>query len=313
MRALDGIVEYEPADLTLTAGGGTPLAALTRETARAGQWLALDAPGLGDATLGGAVARGLAGALAASHGALRDLVLGLTLVTGDGRVLRLGGRVVKNVAGFDLVRLVVGSRGALGVITSVTVRLHPRPRADRTWIRRGDRPESLVTAAARLASMDVPPASVELGWGRDGAILAVRALGSVSGVTDFGNRLDPLLPGAEVLESVEGERVRRDLRMPLDDSAARVRLARGAGGLDALLARARLRADEAGAPFRGWMLADHGVAWVGLPEGAAPDGAGGELSGEAREWARGLKRAFDPAGILPFGPFPSGPSPAAGS
>jgi glycolate oxidase FAD binding subunit len=129
-RELAGITEYVPGDLTLTALAGTTLGEIRAATAMNGQWLALDPYGMDDGTIGATVATGSAGPLVTSFGRPRDLVLGVEFVTGAGAVARGGGRVVKNVAGFDLTRLLAGSWGTLGVITEVSVRLHARPESD---------------------------------------------------------------------------------------------------------------------------------------------------------------------------------------
>jgi glycolate oxidase FAD binding subunit len=130
IRSLDGIVEYVPGDLTLTARGGTMLSDIRRAAAAEGQWLALDPHGTDEGTIGATVASASAGPLVTTFGGPRDLVLGVEFVTGTGAVVRGGGRVVKNVAGFDLTRLVTGAWGTLGAITEVTLRLHARPQAD---------------------------------------------------------------------------------------------------------------------------------------------------------------------------------------
>jgi glycolate oxidase FAD binding subunit len=132
LGGLTGIVEYTPGDLTLTARAGTSLAELARATAAERQWLALDPFGSAEGTLGATVATASAGPLAHAFGTPRDNVLGLEFVTGTGDVVRGGGRVVKNVAGFDLVRLLTGSWGTLGAITEVTVRLRAEADVDRT-------------------------------------------------------------------------------------------------------------------------------------------------------------------------------------
>lgn len=129
-RELAGIVDYVPGDLTLTARAGTSLAEIRAATAEHNQWLALEPFGADDGTVGATVATASAGALSTFFGTPRDLVLGLEFVTGSGTVARGGGRVVKNVAGFDITRLLTGSWGTLGVITEVTLRLHARPEAD---------------------------------------------------------------------------------------------------------------------------------------------------------------------------------------
>ncbi len=303
-EGLAGIAEYEPADLTLTAGAGTPIADLAAAAEGAGQWFPVDAPGLEGATLGGVVARGVEGALAGTYGAVRDLVLGLTLVTGDGRPLRLGGRVVKNVAGFDLVRLVVGSRGALGVLTEVTIRLFPRPAVDRSWTLSAERPERLVGLAQRIAGLALPPASVEVGWGPLEATLAIRLLGSSSAVAEGWRRIAPLVPDARECAPGEGSAARARLRAPSLAAESHTRWSGPAGGLDALLARARAYGAEVGADSAGWLLADRGVAWIGLPTGARPSRSESSThDGAAARWVRGLKQAFDPMGVLPQGPF----------
>ena len=127
-----GVVEYEPGDLTLTARAGTTLAELERVTRAEGQWLPLDPFGPDDGTLGATIATASAGPLASAFGTPRDHVLGCELVTGTGEVVRAGGRVVKNVAGFDLVRLSTGAWGTLGVLTETSVRLRALPEVDRT-------------------------------------------------------------------------------------------------------------------------------------------------------------------------------------
>jgi FAD/FMN-containing dehydrogenase len=129
---LSGIREYVPGDLTLTAGAGTPLETIRRATAEHGQWFACDPLGSHAGTLGATVATGSYGPLATRFGTPRDLLLGVEFVTGEGTVARAGGRVVKNVAGYDLTRLMIGAWGTLGVITEVSVRLHARPEVDRT-------------------------------------------------------------------------------------------------------------------------------------------------------------------------------------
>ena len=136
-RALDvsgltGIVEYVPGDLTLTALAGTTLAEIAERTAAHGQWLPLDPFGDPRGTLGATLATASAGPLGGSIGLPRDVTVGVSFVTGDGEMVRGGGRVVKNVAGFDLVRLTIGAWGTLGVITEATVRLRARPEADET-------------------------------------------------------------------------------------------------------------------------------------------------------------------------------------
>ena len=131
--ACAGIVDYEPTELVLTARAGTPLAQIEVALDAAGQMLAFEPPHFGPrATLGGAVAAGLSGPRRPYAGAVRDLVLGVRIIDGTGEVLRFGGRVMKNVAGFDVARLMTGALGTLGVLTEVSLKCLPRPRAQAT-------------------------------------------------------------------------------------------------------------------------------------------------------------------------------------
>lgn len=132
LRQLSGITEYVPGDLTITARAGTTMAELAQATAAHGQWLGLDPAGVREGTIGATIATASYGPLAHAFGTPRDLVLGLELVTGYGEIVRPGGRVVKNVAGFDLVRLFTGSWGTLGALTAVTLRLRALPVHDVT-------------------------------------------------------------------------------------------------------------------------------------------------------------------------------------
>ena len=193
---MDGVVHYEPADLTLTAGAGLGMRALGGLADRHGQWLPMDAPGCGDGTLGSAVASGVSGPLQGRYGGVRDNVLGLEVVTGDARILQIGGRVVKNVAGYDMVRLFTGSRGSLGVITRVSVRLFPRPGADVTLCFQGGAAE-VVEMAREVCTASFPVAAAEIvgacaGQRTRGAreedggglVLAVRLLGGTEEVEE---------------------------------------------------------------------------------------------------------------------------------
>jgi glycolate oxidase FAD binding subunit len=133
MRDDSGVVSYVPGDLTLTVRAGTPLSEIERVTREHDQWLPLDPYGSGDGTIGATLATASAGPLASGFGLPRDLLLGLEFVNGRGDVVRGGGKVVKNVAGFDLSRLLTGAWGTLGVITEVTLRLYAIPSVDRTF------------------------------------------------------------------------------------------------------------------------------------------------------------------------------------
>jgi glycolate oxidase FAD binding subunit len=132
-RSYAGIVAYEPTELVVTARCGTPLAELEALLQKNRQCLPFEPPHFGaDATIGGCVAAGLSGPRRASAGALRDFVLGVKLVDGRGQALGFGGQVMKNVAGYDVSRLLAGSLGTLGLITEVSLKLAPAPPAQTT-------------------------------------------------------------------------------------------------------------------------------------------------------------------------------------
>jgi glycolate oxidase FAD binding subunit len=136
MRALQGIVEYEPSELVVTVRAGTPLAQLEQALAAQGQCLAFEPPHFAaqgrEATVGGMVAAGLSGPARASVGAVRDYVLGIEIINGRAEQLRFGGQVMKNVAGYDVSRLMAGSCGSLGVITEVSLKVLPVAPAEAT-------------------------------------------------------------------------------------------------------------------------------------------------------------------------------------
>ena len=133
MRALAGITSYEPSELVVTVRAGTPLAELEAALAEKGQCLPFEPPCFGsDGTVGGMVAAGLSGPARASVGSVRDYVLGATLVNGRGELLTFGGQVMKNVAGYDVSRVLAGSLGTLGVIAEVSLKVLPVPPAEAT-------------------------------------------------------------------------------------------------------------------------------------------------------------------------------------
>lgn len=177
---LNRIVDVAPGDLVATVEAGVRWTDLRRTLADAGSWVASDPPGVGR-TLGSVVATATAGPLRTGLGSVREHLLGLTLVTGEGRVVRAGGRVMKNVAGFDLTRMAAGSFGAFGVVTLVHLRLRSVPRADRTVLISAERDEAVQAGLAVLAA-GITPAALELvspGAGRRQRwTLAIRMMGS---------------------------------------------------------------------------------------------------------------------------------------
>ena len=160
-RALVRVVQVAPADLVATSETGVPLVTLQQELSARGAWLALDPPGHPDRSLGGVLATGSAGPLRHGFGPVRDHILGGTIVTGDGRVIKAGGNVVKNVAGYDLTKLQVGGFGAFGVVTQVHLRLRALPELRATLLARGER-DALTRQARALMEAQLAAVALEL-------------------------------------------------------------------------------------------------------------------------------------------------------
>ena len=142
-RSCSGIVDYEPTELVVTARCGTPLRELESVLAERRQMLAFEPPHFGQATVGGGIATGLSGPRRATAGAARDFVLGVRILDGQGRDLRFGGRVMKNVAGYDVSRLMVGSLGTLALITEVSLKVLPIPATSATVVREATEADAL--------------------------------------------------------------------------------------------------------------------------------------------------------------------------
>jgi glycolate oxidase FAD binding subunit len=170
------VLEHNVGDLTAVVQAGVPMTRLQGLLGEAGQMLAIDPPvlfGGREATLGGVLATGDSGPLRHRYGAPRDLVLGMTIALSDGTVARSGGKVIKNVAGYDLGKLFTGSFGTLGLILSVSVRLHPLPAETATARGATSDPDLLGRAAGKLAAAPLELESLDVAWRRGrGGLLA---------------------------------------------------------------------------------------------------------------------------------------------
>ena len=204
-RAWAGIVSYEPSELVVTVRGGTPLAELEAALAEKGQCLAFEPPHFGPgATVGGMVAAGLSGPARASVGAVRDFVLGLRMVNGKGEDLSFGGQVMKNVAGYDVSRLLAGSWGTLGVITEVSLKVLPVAPAEATLMCAGIGQKDALDLLHRWGGQPLPLNASA--WVRDTTAqpvadyLFVRLRGAVAAVQSAVGRMsaDAAALGAQV-------------------------------------------------------------------------------------------------------------------
>jgi glycolate oxidase FAD binding subunit len=296
-RGHAGITDYEPSELVLTARCGTPLAEIEQTLAAQAQCLAFEPPHFGAATFGGCIAAGLSGPRRVAAGALRDFVLGVKMIDGRARLLEFGGRVMKNVAGYDISRLAAGSLGTLGLIAEASIKVLPAPRAERTQRLEMDEARAL-EALNRWAAEPLPISASA--W--HAGVLHVRLSGSepalAAGIARIGGdeladagtwwralreqsheffageqdlwRLSlpssspPLALGPQLIEWHGG------LRWLRSRAGADVRAAAQRAGGHATLFRARDKATGAFAPLDPVLLRVH----------------------------RALKQAFDPAGIF---------------
>ena len=202
MRLMDQVIEHAAGDLVARVQAGATMGHLASVLASAGQELVLDAPAR--ATVGGVIATGTAGPRRFRYGAPRDLLIGITVVRADGVVAHSGGKVVKNVAGYDLGKLFAGSQGTLGLITEATFRLHPRPAAV-AWVTGDFGPSDVAGAASAVAAVAgsaLVPSAVELDWSggrpRGRLVLRVGVLleGTPSGVAERASQMSELLGSA---------------------------------------------------------------------------------------------------------------------
>jgi glycolate oxidase FAD binding subunit len=203
-----GIIDHEPSELVITARAGTPLARIEDQLAQHGQILGFEPPRLGAAsTLGGVVAAGLSGPRRPFAGAVRDFVLGVRILDGRGRVMRLGGTVFKNVAGFDAFRLMAGAMGGLGVILDVSLRVSPAPAAEVTLALEEPWPQ----ARARIAALARRPTPLS-GAAHDGERLFLRLSGAAAAVAQTAGEIGGETTDAEIWDRL------REMRGPLLDA-----------------------------------------------------------------------------------------------
>ncbi len=308
--AHSGIVDYEPSELSLTARAGTPLAEIEAALASQGQMLAFEPPHFaGGATLGGAIAAGLSGPRRAAAGAARDFVLGAKIIDGRGQPLAFGGRVMKNVAGYDVSRLLAGSLGTLGLITEVSLKVLPLPAASlslRLAASQGRALELMNDWAGRALPIT---ASAWEDAGEGGA-LTLRLAGSRAAVRAAQREL-----GGETLELEQAGaywRHLRDQRAPFFDAAPtlwRLSLDSTTPPLDlpgtTLIewggALRWLRADADHKTMHAAMMAigkgAHATLFCASLEARAA-GVFQPLGSPLLALHRELKRRFDPAGVL---------------
>jgi len=263
---LDTIVEHNAGDLTAVLQPGVTLRELDETLAGAGQMLALDVPlGAGDAaTVGGAIAAADSGPLRHRYGAPRDLVLGVTAALSDGTLAHAGGKVIKNVAGYDLAKLFCGSYGTLGAIVELAVRLHPRPPAQVTATGTTDDPAELAAAASMLAHCKLELQSLDVRWEESHGVVLAR-FGGVAAAEQAAGAQGLLAEAglqAAVEEDDEALWAAQRAGQRSAEGGAVVRVSGRATQLEQVCVAARV----AGATLVG--RAALGVSWIALPPAA---------------------------------------------
>ena len=335
------VIDHQAGDMTVTAQVGCTLAALAEALAQSGQWLPLDPPRAEVTTIGGLVAANLSGPLRASQGRVRDLLLGIRVVGADGALVAGGGRVVKNVAGYDLPKLHVGALGTLGVIVEATFKVRPRPACEEAVVIAARSVEAAAETALGVMASEVAPFWLEVGGPGalpegpgDGVAVVIGLAGIAEEVAHARARTLDLARarGLRAISVADGAPLRARLAdFALEPAAAVLRAAMLPTEVGEFLARA----SRSGTALRCLAHAASGVVRVAVPEAHAVAGLvaafrpgiearGGSLvveratpevkarvdvwgdPGEGVALMRGLKAAFDPDGLFAPGRFVAG-------
>ena len=324
------VVVHEAHDMTVTVEAGCPLDVLARTLDAAGQWLPIDPPSFERTTVGGLVAANLAGPLRASQGTVRDLLIGIAVVGTDGALVRGGGRVVKNVAGYDLPKLHVGALGTLGIVVEATFKVRPRPEREAAVVFRTPTPAEL----ALVVRDALEPLWLEAGMLPDGPGVAVGIAGIAPEVAAARRTLESFARSSGVqLEWIDdGARLRCEIAdfvvapaaavlrasvLPADLPWATARVAEVAGAVPALAHVAsgvvHARLDDVAAVARVVERLRPEIESRGgflVVERARPHvKAGLDVWGNAGEGLalmRGVKAALDPRGVFAPGRFVGG-------
>jgi glycolate oxidase FAD binding subunit len=332
-KSLADLLVHRDGDLTATVGAGVPLARLNTTLAARGQWLPLDSAFAGT-TVGGALATNDSGPLRHRFGTPRDLLIGITLALTDGRVVKAGGTVVKNVAGYDLGKLVTGSYGALAAIVDATFKLLPLPHASATLRAVYTDPAPLAADAAAIGAGQLEPLAFDVRAAEtpDGPrwTLLVRFASSPAAVSAQLEAARALVHGdtTALREGLEARAWAEQVAWPWEDGAAVVRCSWLPSELGAVLARVRELRGECGVALSGRIATGSGLLRLAGPDPAVANAihhlrdegslahvvvlrGSRALRTQVDVWgaapsasAAALKRALDPTGILNAGRGP---------
>jgi glycolate oxidase FAD binding subunit len=309
-RALNQVIEYNPRDLTISVGAGISYCELSRVLAEHRQMIPLDPPFSGRATIGGVVAANTSGPRRRLYGSVRDMVIGMTFATLEGKLVRSGGMVVKNVAGLDMGKLMIGSYGTLAVIASLNFRLHPMSAATRTFVRDFEQVGDVTAARDEVLKGRLQPAAIDIVKLSGGYRLAIQAGGSPAVLDRYARELSR----ARVVEGAEEEALWHGIRettpqfLREHENGAVLRvscvLSDVARVLDALPARAVSRAGS-GVCY-GYFEQAADVRWPSMgtsvlefaPQGYRESNPLWPQPGNDFAMMKKIKEMFDPQGLL---------------
>jgi glycolate dehydrogenase FAD-binding subunit len=261
---LQHIVEHNAGDFTAVLQAGVPLVEAQAAFARVGQMLALDPPTVasGAATIGGILATNDSGPMRHRYGSMRDVVIGITVVLSDGTVATSGGKVIKNVAGYDLAKLFTGSFGTLGLIVRVAVRLHPIPSTSATVVATSGDAKDITAAALALARQPIEADCLDVSWVDGSGKLLVRFAGAAA--AQRARTVAQRITGMDVQTIVEDDDALWSEQRALQRAPEGI-IVKVAGRPTDLPAVLRA-ADRAGGTVV--TRAALGLSWIGLPSGA---------------------------------------------
>jgi glycolate oxidase FAD binding subunit len=288
IRRLNRVLAHPHGDLTATVQAGATVAATNRELARHGQWLPLDTS-FEEATIGGTIATSDSGPLRHRHGTPRDLLIGVRLATTDGRLIKAGGNVVKNVAGYDLGKLISGSSGSLAAIVSATFKLAPLPSSSATLVATFRDPRQMAHAVSAIGSSQLEPAAFDLRAGTSMPCKLLIQFATTATAVDAqieGARTRLSADEIEVLSGAGESELWRDHGRSLwDADGAVIRLSWLSAGLDAVLS----------------LVADIGRDGARSVELAGRAGVGAGLmrvEGDVHTTVRAIERLREPSDVV---------------
>jgi glycolate oxidase FAD binding subunit len=335
---MNGVVEHVPGDQVVRVQSGMRFADLQERLAESDQMLGVDPPEAGEgATVGGLVAANSSGPRRYRYGTIRDLIIGITVVLADGTVAKAGGKVVKNVAGYDLAKLFTGSLGTLGVIAECNFRLHPRPETQRTVAVELPDTASAGTASQTILHAQIVPSAVELLWDGETRTITVLIEGIPSGVEAQAETASHILKGFGEVREISGDEPGSSAPPGAGDDGVALKISAPPAELAGVLDSTLGACSRSGVTPRITGHAGTGVTYVGLSGGDeearagvveelreiwqrrggslvvrdAPPAFKGRIEawgsvGSRLEVTRRVKEKFDPRGILNPGRFVGG-------